>query len=343
VAPILLRVSAEENMLPNNPDHASALSPRHRKVIIIGSGPAGHTAAIYASRANLSPLMFEGRTKGGIPGGQLMITNDVENYPGFPEKIAGPALMTAFRAQAVHQGAELRTEDVNKVDLSARPFKVWAGDDDELYTADALIIATGAQAKWLDIPSEHALKGKGVSACAVCDGAFFRKQDVMVVGGGDTAMEEAMYLSGICKSVALVHRRESFRASKTMQERVFANEKIKVYYNAYVDEILDVSQGTVTGARIRHIRTKEAIDLAVTGVFVAIGHTPNTSLFEGQLALHDNGYIRTTPGTTQTSVVGVYAAGDVQDFVYRQAVTAAGTGCMAALEVERWLALTGSH
>ncbi len=223
--------------------------------------------------------MFEGRTKGGIPGGQLMITNDVENYPGFPEKIAGPALMTAFRAQAVHQGAELRTEDVNKVDLSARPFKVWAGDDDELYTADALIIATGAQAKWLDIPSEQELKGKGVSACAVCDGAFFRKQDVMVVGGGDTAMEEAMYLSGLCKSVALVHRRESFRASKTMQERVFANEKIKVYYNAYVDEILDVSQGTVTGARIRHVRTNEAIELPITGLFVAIGHTPNTSLF----------------------------------------------------------------
>ncbi len=269
--------------------------------------------------------------------------NDVENYPGFPEKIAGPTLMAAFREQAVNQGAELRTEDVNRVDLSARPFRVWAGDDDDLYTAETLIIATGAQAKWLDIPSEVALKGKGVSACAVCDGAFFRNQHVMVVGGGDTAMEEAMYLSGICKSVALVHRREAFRASKTMQDRVLSNPKIKVYYNAYVDEVLDVSKGEVTGARIKHVRNNETIDVAITGLFVAIGHTPNTSLFEGQLDLHDNGYIRTTPGTTQTSVVGVFAAGDVQDFVYRQAVTAAGTGCMAALEVERWLATHGAH
>jgi thioredoxin reductase (NADPH) len=246
--------------------------------------------------------------------------------------------MANFREQAVHQGAELKTEDVNRVDLSSRPFKVWAGDDDDLYLAETLIIATGAQAKWLDIPSEVALKGKGVSACAVCDGAFFRKQDVMVVGGGDTAMEEAMYLSGICSSVALVHRREEFRASKTMRDRVLSNPKIKVYYNAYVDEILDVSKGEVTGARIRHVRTKEAIDIPITGLFVAIGHTPNTSLFTGQLDLHDNGYIRTKPGTAQTSVQGVFAAGDVQDFVYRQAVTAAGSGCMAALEAERWLA-----
>jgi thioredoxin reductase (NADPH) len=314
-----------------------------RKVILIGSGPAGHTAAIYASRANLAPLMFEGRGKGGIPGGQLMITNDVENYPGCPEKIAGPELMAAFRAQAVRQGADIRTEDVTRVDLSARPFRVWAGDENEEHVAETLIIATGAQAKWLEIPSEHALKGKGVSACAVCDGAFFRNQDVMVVGGGDTAMEEAMYLSGLCKSVTLVHRREAFRASKTMQTRVFANPKIRVFFESAVDEVLDVAQGTVTGARLRHLRTGETMVVPVTGLFVAIGHTPNTDLFTGQLDLHDNGYIRTKPGTTQTNVPGVFAAGDVQDFVYRQAVTAAGTGCMAALEAERWLAANGSH
>jgi thioredoxin reductase (NADPH) len=314
-----------------------------RKVILIGSGPAGHTAAIYSSRASLAPLMFEGRVKGGIPGGQLMITNDVENYPGFPEKIAGPELMSAFRAQAVRQGAEIRTEDVNRVDLSVHPFRVWAGDDDEEHAADALIIATGAQAKWLGIPSEDALKGRGVSACAVCDGAFFRNQDVMVVGGGDTAMEEAMYLSGICKTVTLIHRREAFRASKTMQERVLGNAKVRVIYNAAVEEILGEAKGEVTGARLKHVRTGETMEVAGTGLFVAIGHTPNTDLFVGQLDLHDNGYIRTKPGTTQTSVPGVFAAGDVQDFVYRQAVTAAGTGCMAALEAERWLAMRGAH
>ena len=314
-----------------------------RKVIIIGSGPAGHTAAIYASRANLKPLMFEGMVKGGIPGGQLMITNDVENYPGFPEKITGPDLMSAFRAQAVHQGAEIRTEDVNKVDFTNGAFRVWAGDDNEEHTAKTIIIATGAQAKWLDIDSEHALKGKGVSACAVCDGAFFRNQDVMVIGGGDTAMEESMYLSGICKTVTLVHRREEFRASKTMQERVFKNPKIKVVYNSAVDEVLDVSKGEVTGARLLNLKTKEKIDVPITGLFVAIGHTPNTDLFKGQLELHDNGYIKTKPGTAQTNIPGVFAAGDVQDFVYRQAVTAAGSGCMAALEAERWLALNDSH
>jgi thioredoxin reductase (NADPH) len=316
--------------------------PAARNVLIIGSGPAGHTAAIYASRANLKPLLFEGRSRGGIPGGQLMITNDVENYPGFPTKIAGPELMAAFRSQAMHQGAELRTEDVNKVDFSQRPFRVWAGDDNELYTANTIIIATGAQAKWLDIPSEQAMKGRGVSACAVCDGAFFRKQDVMVVGGGDTAMEEAMYLSGLCNTVTLVHRRDSFRASKTMQDRVLKNPKIRVLYESAVDEVLGDDSGVI-GARLRHTRTKETMDVPVTGIFVAIGHTPNTDLFAGQIDLHDNGYIRTKPGTTQTSVPGVFAAGDVQDFVYRQAVTAAGTGCMAALEAERWLAAHGDH
>jgi thioredoxin reductase (NADPH) len=314
-----------------------------RKVIIIGSGPAGHTAGIYAARANLKPLMFEGMVKGGIPGGQLMITNDVENYPGFPAKIAGPELMKAFRDQSVHQGVEIKTEDVNKVDLSKRPFRVWAGDDNVEHTCETLIIATGAQAKWLDIPSEHALKGKGVSACAVCDGAFFRNQDVMVVGGGDTAMEESMYLSGLCKSVTLVHRRDTFRASKAMQDRVLKNPKIKIEYNAFVDEVLDVSKGEVTGVRLASTKSPEKKVIPVTGLFIAIGHTPNTDLFTGQLEMHENGYLKTKPGTTQTSVPGVFAAGDVQDFVYRQAVTAAGSGCMAALEAERWLAANSSH
>jgi thioredoxin reductase (NADPH) len=319
------------------------MSSSVRNVIIIGSGPAGHTAGIYASRANLKPLMFEGAGRGGIPGGQLMITNDVENYPGFPLKVTGPDLMKAFREQSVHQGCEIRSEDVNKVDLSKRPFRVWAGDDNTEYEAKTLIIATGAQAKWLDIPSEHPLKGRGVSACAVCDGAFFRGQDVIVVGGGDTAMEESMYLSGLCSTVTLVHRREAFRASKAMQDRVLKNAKIKPVYDSVVDEVLDVSKGEVTGARLKNIKTNETTVVKATGLFVAIGHTPNTDLFTGQLELHPNGYIKTKPGTTTTSVPGVFASGDVQDFVYRQAVTAAGTGCMSALEAERWLAAQGGH
>ena len=314
-----------------------------RNVIIIGSGPAGHTAAIYAARANLKPLMFEGLVKGGIPGGQLMITNDVENYPGFPSKIAGPELMQAFREQGINQGVEILSEDVNKVDLRERPFKVWAGDDNVEHTAKAIIIATGAQARWLNLESEHALKGKGVSACAVCDGAFFRNEPVMVVDGGDTAMEESMYLSGLASHVTLVHRRKDFRASKTMQDRVFKNPKIRVIYNSVVDEVLDVKNGEVTGARLKDIETNKTEIVPVKGFFVAIGHTPNTDVFKDFLDLHDNGYIKTKPGTTQTSVPGVFAAGDVQDFVYRQAVTAAGTGCMAALETERWLAMQGAH
>ncbi len=314
-----------------------------RKVIIIGSGPAGHTAGIYAARANLKPLMFEGLARGGIPGGQLMITNDVENYPGFPEKIAGPELMQRFRAQGVHQGVDIRTEDVNKVDFSKRPFKVWAGDDNTEHTAETIIIATGAQAKWLGIPSETALQGKGVSACAVCDGAFFRNQPVMVIGGGDTAMEESMYLSGLCSKVTLVHRRDEFRASKSMQDRVLKNPKIEILYNTEVDEILDVSKGEVTGVRVRNNKSGEKHVVDVTGFFVAIGHTPNTDLFKDFLELHDNGYIKTKPGTAQTNIPGVFAAGDVQDFTYRQAVTAAGSGCMAALEAERWLAANGAH
>jgi thioredoxin reductase (NADPH) len=314
-----------------------------RKIIIIGSGPAGHTAGIYAARANLKPVMFEGLVRGGIPGGQLMITNDVENYPGFPEKITGPDLMKAFRDQSLHQGVDVRTEDVNKIDLSTRPFRIWVGDDNEEHTAHALILATGARANWLGLPSETALQGKGVSACAVCDGAFFRNQDVMVVGGGDTAMEESMYLSGICKTVTLVHRRESFRASQTMQERVAKNSKIRVLYNTVVDEVLDVSKGEVTGARVKNVKTGESLEIPLQGFFVAIGHTPNSELVAGQLELHDNGYVKTKPGTAQTNVPGVFACGDLQDFVYRQAVTAAGTGCMAALDAERWLAANLTH
>jgi thioredoxin reductase (NADPH) len=314
-----------------------------QKVIVIGSGPAGHTAGIYAARANLKPLMFEGLTRGGIPGGQLMITNDVENYPGFPDRIEGPKLMAHFRQQGINQGVDIRTEDVNKVDLSKRPFRVWAGDDNTEYQAHTVIIATGAQAKWLNIESENALKGRGVSACAVCDGAFFRNQDVCIVGGGDTAMEESMYLSGICKSVTLIHRSKTFRASKTMQDRVLRNPKIKVVYESAVDEVLDVSKGEVTGVRIKNVVTGALSEIPCTGLFIAIGHTPNSELFKGMMDLHDNGYIKTTPGTAQTSIPGVFAAGDIQDFTYRQAVTAAGSGCMAALEAERFLAANDSH
>jgi thioredoxin reductase (NADPH) len=272
-----------------------------------------------------------------------MITNDVENYPGFPDKVTGPDLMARFRGQSLHQGVEIRTEDVEKVDFSKRPFSVWAGDDKKQWQAETIIIATGAQAKWLGIPSETALQGKGVSACAVCDGAFFRKQPVMVIGGGDTAMEESMYLSGLCSKVVLVHRRDTFRASKAMQDRVMKNAKIEILYNTEVDEILDVSKGEVTGVKVHNNKTKEQAVVDVTGFFVAIGHTPNTDLFKGFLEMHDNGYLKTKPGTAQTNVPGVFASGDVQDFVYRQAVTAAGTGCMAALEAERWLAANSSH
>jgi thioredoxin reductase (NADPH) len=314
-----------------------------RNVIVVGSGPAGHTAAIYAARANLKPLMIEGLARGGIPGGQLMITNDVENYPGFPEKVTGPDLMKAFREQSVAQGVEIITDDVIQVDLTSRPFKVWVGDEKTEHHGRTLIIATGAQAKWLGLASESALQGKGVSACAVCDGAFFRNQDVVVVGGGDTAMEEATYLSGICKKVTLVHRRDSLRASKTMQERVLQNPKIEILYNSAVDDVLDVDKGEVTGVRIVNLNTHDKRVVPCTGFFVAIGHTPNTDLFAGKLDLHDNGYIRTKAGSSYTSVPGVFACGDVQDFTYRQAVTAAGTGCMAALDAERWMGAHDPH
>lgn len=313
-----------------------------RNVIIIGSGPAGLTACIYAARANLKPLCIEGFNAGGlIPGGQLMYTSEVENYPGFPEKVTGQELMARFREQAVVQGTEIITADVSKVDLSSRPFKVWV--DDKMYLAKTIIAATGARANYIGLDSEEKLKNKGVSACAVCDGALFRNQDVVVVGGGDTAMEEAHYLTGLCNSVTLVHRRDEFRASKTMVDRVIANPKIKILYSHVVDEVLGVEQDQVTGVRVKNVKTNEKNEVKVGAMFVAIGHTPLADLFKGQVELHDNGYIKTIPGTTQTNVKGFFASGDVQDWVFRQAVTAAGTGCMAALEAERFLGAEGAH
>ncbi len=307
-----------------------------RNVIIIGGGPAGHTAAIYTTRANLEPLLFEGFLAGGLPpGGQLMTTTEVENYPGFVDKITGPELMERFKGQAVRQGAEVIMEDVAKVDVSERPFKVWA-DREEPYLAKTLIIATGAKARYLGLPNEERLMNRGVSACAVCDGSLFRNKEVVVVGGGDTAMEEAMYLAGLCPKVTLIHRRDEFRASKTMQDRVLKNEKIHVLWSHVVTDVL--GDDFVTGVRIKDVKTDAERELDAEGYFVAIGHTPMTELFAGKLELHDNGYIKVEPGTTTTSVPGVFASGDCQDWTYRQAVTAAGTGCMAALEAERWLA-----
>jgi thioredoxin reductase (NADPH) len=308
------------------------------KTLIIGSGPAGLTAAIYAARAGLQPVCIEGVVRGGVAGGQLMITTEVENYPGFPEGIAGPKLMELFRAQAVRFGTEMISADVERVDFSSRPFRVWT-DEREL-SASTVIISTGAKARWLDLPSEQALQNRGVSACATCDGYFFRNQDVAVVGGGDTAMEEALYLAGLCKSVTVVHRRHELRASKIMAKRALEHPKIRFEWNAVVTEVRDPEKGEVTSVMLADTDTGKARELGVTGLFIAIGHVPNTDLFQGQVDLHDNGYIATRPGTTETSVPGVFASGDVQDHAYRQAVTAAGTGCMAAIEAERWL---GTH
>jgi thioredoxin reductase (NADPH) len=306
-----------------------------RKVIIIGSGPAGYTAAIYAARANLAPLQFTGFQSGG----QLMLTTLVENYPGFVDGIEGPPLMETFRKQAERFGTEMITEDVTAVDFARRPFVVRTGD--RAYEGDAVIIATGASAKMLGLPSETVLMGRGVSTCATCDGFFFRNQDVMVVGGGDSAVEEALYLSRLARKVVVVHRRDTLRASKIMQDRAFKNPKIEFVWDTVVEEIADVTQGKVTAAILRNIRTGAVSERPVDGMFVAIGHQPNTQLFRGQVELLPNEYVKVVPGTTQTSVPGVFAAGDVQDFTYRQAVTAAGSGCMAALEAERYLDLTG--
>ncbi|MCH2110676.1 MAG: thioredoxin-disulfide reductase [Polyangiaceae bacterium] len=315
------------------------MSTPHHRVVIVGSGPAGLTAAIYAARANLSPLCVEGFNAGGlIAGGQLMFTTDVENFPGYPTGVTGPRMMGEFREQAEKQGTELITKDVQKVDLSSRPFKIWVGEDENiLHTADSIIISTGARANYLGLESEEKLKNRGVSACAVCDGALYRNQRVAIVGGGDTAMEEAMYLSGLAEHVTLIHRRDEFRASKAMQKRVAENPKIEILYSHQVTEVLGVEKDEVTGLKIKDLKTEQERDIEVAALFVAIGHTPMTELFQGQLDTHDNGYIKVTPGSTHTSVEGVFAAGDVADWVYRQAVTAAGTGCMAALDAERWL------
>ena len=302
-----------------------------RKVIIIGSGPAGYTAAIYAARANLSPVMFTGL----LSGGQLMLTTLVENYPGFVDGIDGPPLMESFEKQARRFGTEMYAEDVVKVDFSRRPFTV--SSDDTTLEAHTVIIATGASAKLIGLPGESALMGRGVSTCATCDGFFFKDQNIMVVGGGDTAIEEALYLSRLGRKVEVVHRRDTLRASKIMQERALKNPKISFIWDSVVEDVLDPAQNKVTAVRLRNLKTGAQWETAVDGLFVAIGHQPNTGLFKGQLELHPNEYIKVAPGTTQTSVPGVFASGDVQDFTYRQAVTAAGTGCMAALEAERYL------
>jgi len=302
-----------------------------RKVIIIGSGPAGYTAAIYAARANLSPVMFTGLQAGG----QLMLTTLVENYPGFVDGIDGPPLMEAFEQQARRFGTEMYAQDVTRVDFSRRPFTVTA--DDTTLEAHTVIIATGASAKLIGLPGESALMGRGVSTCATCDGFFFKDQNIMVVGGGDTAIEEALYLSRLGRKVEVVHRRDTLRASKIMQERALKNPKISFIWDSVVEDVLDPAQNKVTAVRLRNLKTGAQSETPVDGLFVAIGHQPNTGLFKGQLELHPNEYIKVAPGTTQTSVPGVFASGDVQDFTYRQAVTAAGTGCMAALEAERYL------
>jgi thioredoxin reductase (NADPH) len=307
----------------------------HRaRVLIIGAGPAGYTAAIYAARASLQPMLVAGLQ----PGGQLMITTDVENYPGFADIIQGPWLMEQMARQAEHVGTTIVNDIITEADLSARPFRFTA-DSGDLYLADAAIIATGAEARWLGLPSEQRLRGAGVSACATCDGFFFRGQRVAVIGGGNTAVEEALYLTHHADHVTLIHRRDSLRAEKILQTRLLAHPKVSVVWDSVVEEILgNGTPETVTGVRLRHVHSGAESQLAVDGVFVAIGHTPNTAVFKGQVAMDNDGYIVTTPGSTRTSVSGVFAAGDVQDKIFRQAVTAAGTGCMAALEAEKYLA-----
>jgi thioredoxin reductase (NADPH) len=304
------------------------------KCLIIGSGPAGYTAAIYASRANLFPVLYTGKE----PGGQLTITNDVENYPGYPEGIMGPQMMEDFKNQALRFGTDIRYEMIEKVDFTGPVHKIWSETGHEIH-ADAVIIATGASAKWLGLESEQRLMNQGVSACAVCDGFFFRGQEVAIVGAGDTAAEEATYLAKLCKKVHLLVRRDEMRASKIMQERVLKTENLQVHWNTVTEEIL--GKDGVEGVRIANTVTGEKEILPVTGFFVAIGHKPNTELFEGWLKMDDNKYIKTVPGRSLTNIEGVFASGDAQDHVYRQAVTAAGTGCMAALDAERYLSEKG--
>ncbi|MCZ8182942.1 MAG: thioredoxin-disulfide reductase [Beijerinckiaceae bacterium] len=306
---------------------------RHAKVIVIGSGPAGYTAAIYAARAMMKPLLISGFE----PGGQLMITTDVENYPGFAEAIQGPWLMEQMRAQAEHVGTEMIADYITAVDLQRRPFRL-TGDGGASYTCDTLIIATGAKAKWLGIPSEEKFKGFGVSACATCDGFFYRGKEVVVVGGGNSAVEEALYLANLASKVRVIHRRDSFKAEKILQERLFAHPKIEVIWDSAVEEICGQQQPPgVTHLRVKNVKTGAITELKTNGLFVAIGHQPASELFAGQLDMKENGYLKVVPGTTQTNIPGVFAAGDVADDVFRQAVTAAGLGCMAALEAERYL------
>jgi len=306
-----------------------------RDLIIIGGGPAGYTAALYAARANLEPVVIEGFQWGG----QLMITSDVENYPGYAEGVLGPEMMKDFRRQAERFGAEFVSDDVTRVDFSEQPFRIWVGEEE--YRSEAVIIATGADARKLGLASEQRLQARGVSYCAVCDAAFFREKEIVVVGGGDSAMEEAIFLTKFADKVTLVHRREEFRASQIMEDRARANDKIEFVTNAVVDEV--VGENSVTGVTIRDVNTDETTELPADGLFVAIGHDPNTKLFVGQLELDDAGYIVTKPGSTETSVEGVFAGGDVVDHTYRQAVTAAGMGCMTALDAERWLAAREGH
>ncbi len=316
-----------------------------RNVIIIGSGPAGLTAAIYTARANLEPLLIEGEpsSTSDQPGGQLMLTTEVENFPGWPDGIMGPELMMRFREQAVRFGTEVVTRKVSKVDFSAQPFSVWVGDPDTAeptYRARSIIVSTGAQSLMLGLPEESRLLGHGLSTCATCDGFFFRDHDIAVVGGGDSAVEEALFLTKFARSVTLVHRRDELRASKIMQDRAFANDKIKFAWNSTVVGI--TGDQTVESITLEDTTNGERRELPVTGVFVAIGHKPNTDLFKGQLQLEDNGYLVTHAGS-HTDVEGIFACGDVQDHVYRQAITAAGSGCMAAIDCERWLEAQGEH
>ncbi len=311
-------------------------APERVHCLIIGSGPAGYTAAIYAARANLSPVMYTGL----LQGGQLMNTTEVENYPGYPTGILGPEMMEDFKKQAERFGTDIRFGLATKVDFSTSPKKVWI-DDTKLIEADAVILATGAEAKWLGIPSEKRLNGSGVSACAVCDGFFFKNAEVAIVGAGDTACEEALYLSKLCSTVHMFIRRDEMRASKIMQDRVLNTPNIKVYWNTETDEILGAT--VVEAVRIRNNKTGETQEIPITGFFVAIGHRPNSIVFKDFIDTDNEGYIITQPNSTKTNVEGVYACGDLQDKVYRQAVTAAGTGCMAALEAERWLSEKGLH
>jgi thioredoxin reductase (NADPH) len=312
---------------------------KHAKVLIIGAGAAGYTAAIYAARAMLEPVVIQGIQ----PGGQLTITTDVENYPGFAEVIQGPWLMEQMEAQARHMGTEMISDTIVSADLKKRPFEL-KGDSGTLYTADALIIATGAQAKWLGLPSEQHFQGFGVSACATCDGFFYRGKEVLLIGGGNTAVEEALFLTNFASKVTVIHRRDSFRAEKIMQERLFRNPKIEVVWDTVVEEIVGTDDPrSVTGAKVKNLKTGETRTIPAHGVFVAIGHAPATELFVGQLDMKEGGYLKTVPGTPRTNIPGVFAAGDVTDDVYRQAVTAAGMGCQAALEAERWLAAQEAH